>query len=123
MATKRPAGVTLIAVIVWINGLLSIIGGIVALITGGSAALAAAIVSIIIGVLTIAVGVGLLRGSRVARVIATIFLVLSLASAIYSIVVGIAAPGSIIVPIVSGVLALIALIMLWTSRASSFFRS
>jgi LytS/YehU family sensor histidine kinase len=122
MAT-RPAGVTLIAVIVWINGLLSIIGGIVALVSGGSAALPAAIVSIIIGILTIAVGVGLLRGSRVARVIATIFLVLSLASAIYSIVVGIAAPGSIIVPIISGVLALVALIMLWSSRASSFFRS
>ena len=121
MAT-RPAGVTLIAVIVWINGLLSIIGGIVGLVTGGSAALVAAIVSIIIGVLTIAVGVGLLRGSRVARVIATIFLVLSLASAIYSIVVGVAAPGSIIVPIISGVLALVALIMLWSSRASSFFR-
>ena len=118
----RPAGVTLIAVIVWINGLLSVIGGIVALIAGGSAALTAAIVSIILGVLTIAVGVGLLRGSRVARVIATIFLVLSLASAIYSVVVGIAAPGSIIVPIVSGVLALIALILLWSSRASSFFR-
>ena len=119
----RPAGVTLIAVIVWINGLLSIIGGIVALVSGGSAALAAAIVSIIIGILTIAVGVGLLRASRVARVIATIFLVLSLASATYSIVVGIAAPGSIIVPIISGVLALVALIMLWSSRASSFFRS
>ena len=119
----RPAGVTLIAVIVWINGLLSIIGGIVALLTGGSGALAAAIVSIIIGILTIAVGVGLLRGSRVARVIATIFLVLSLAAAIFSIVSGIAAPNSIIVPIVSGALALIALIMLWTSRASSFFRS
>jgi hypothetical protein len=119
----RPAGVTLIAVIVWINGLLSVIGGIVALIAGGSAALTAAIVSIILGVLTIAVGVGLLRGSRVARVIATIFLVLSLASAIYSVIVGISAPGSIIVPIVSGALALIALILLWTSRASSFFRS
>ena len=118
----RPAGVTLIAVIVWINGLLSIIGGIVALIAAGSAAFVPAIVSIIIGVLTLAVGVGLLRGSRVARVIATIFLVLSLASAIYSAVVGISALGSIIVPIVSGALALIALILLWTSRASSFFR-
>ena len=119
----RPAGVTLIAVIVWINGLLSIIGGVIALVGGGSAALTAAIVSIILGVLTIAVGVGLLRGSRVARVIATIFLVLSLASAIFSIVVGIASPSSIVVPLVSGVLALVALIMLWTSRASAFFRS
>ncbi len=113
----------MIAVIVWINGLLTVIGGVVALVTGGSAVLGAAIVGIIIGVLTIAVGVGLLRGSRVARVIATIFLVLSLASAIYSIVLGIAAPGSIVVPIISGFLALIALILLWTSRASSFFRS
>ena len=126
MAT-RPAGVTLVAVIVWITGLLQIIGAIFGLIAVGSLAegvrgLAAAslIVTLIIGVITIAAGVGLLRGSNVARVLVTIFLVLSIASAIYSLVSG---GSSIALPIVTAVLALLGIILLFTGRASAFFRS
>ncbi len=125
MAT-RPAGVTLVAVIVWIDGLLQIIGAILGLIGLGAvaeasrgAAAALLIVSLIIGVITIAAGVGLLRGSNVARVLVTIFLVLSIAKAIYSLVSG----GAVAQPIITALLALIGIILLFTGRASAFFRS
>ena len=86
MAGPRPGGVTLVAVIAWINGVLGVITGIL-LLTGGSAAEAPAVttaawVTIVIGIITILVGVGLLRGSNLARIVATVVFVLNLANAI-----------------------------------------
>ncbi|GAA2228716.1 hypothetical protein N1031_05775 [Herbiconiux moechotypicola] len=123
---RRPAGVTLVAVIVWIQGLFTLLGGIFSLVAapaGGELAgplAASAIISIILGVITIAVGVGLLRGSGVARVLTTIVLLLSIANAIY---VLLAQPATILGPVVSALLAVVGLIMLYTSRANAYFRS
>ena len=124
MAT-RPAGVTLVAVIVWITGLLQILGAVFGFIGLGAiaegtrgVAAASLVITLIIGVITIAAGVGLLRGSNVARVLVTIFLILTIASAIYTLVSG----GAIALPIVTAVLALLGIILLFTGRASAFFR-
>jgi hypothetical protein len=130
---RRPGGVTLVAIIVWINGLLEIIGGAIVLyalgaasiqdneIPGGrTAAVTFAIIAILLGLVTIVVGSGLLRGSRVSRVLVTIALILSLAGSILG-VLGV--PSEAVGPIVTGFLALIGLILLWTGRASEFFRS
>lgn len=122
---SRPAGVTLVAVIVWIQGLFTLIGGILALIgapmTGTMAGgyFTIAIISIILGIVTVAVGVGLLRGTNIARVLTTIVLILSLANAVYSII---ANPASVVTPLISAVLAVIGLILLYTGRANDYFR-
>jgi hypothetical protein len=132
---RRPGGVTLVAVIVWINGLLEVIGGAIILFALGSASatvqvdgiaggrtaiITYAILAILLGIITIVIGTGLLQGSRVARVLVTIALVLSLIGAILG---TISLPGQAVGPLVTGFLALIGLILLWTGRASDFFRN
>jgi hypothetical protein len=123
MAGPRPGGVTLVAVIAWINGVLAVIGGILILIAGtaegSTAAVAAAWVGIVIGVITILVGVGLLRGSNLARIIATIVFVLNLGSAIFT---AFSAPGQLWSAIITGLLAVVGLVLLYSARANEFFR-
>jgi len=123
MAGQRPGGVTLVAVIAWINGVLGVITGIL-LLTGGTAADAPAVttvawVTIVIGIITILVGVGLLRGSRFARIIATIVFVVGLANAVWTMF---AAPGQFWVAIVNALLFVIGLVLLYSARANEFFR-
>jgi hypothetical protein len=123
MAGPRPGGVTLVAVIAWINGVLAVIGGILILIAGtaegSGAAVVAAWVGIVIGVITILVGVGLLRGSNLARIIATIVFVLNLGSAIFT---AFSAPGQLWSAIITGLLAVVGLVLLYSARANEFFR-
>ncbi len=123
MAGPRPGGVTLVAVIAWINGVLGVITGIL-LLTGGSAADAPAVttaawVTIVIGIITILVGVGLLRGSNLARIVATVVFVLNLANAIWTMF---AVPGQLWVAIINALLAIIGLVLLYSARANEFFR-
>ena len=124
MAGPRPGGVTLVAVIAWINGVLAVIGGIIILVAGADegfpAAVAAAWVGIVIGVITILVGVGLLRGSNLARIIATIVFVLNIVSAVFTIF---AAPGQLWSAIITGLLAAVGLALLYSARANEFFRA
>lgn len=128
---KRPGGVTLVAVIVWISGALQVIGGVIGLITASTTAevngvpesagtlTATAIVAIVLGIITVVVGAALLRGSQVARVLTTIVLALNLASAVYLLV---AVPTSVWQGILNGVLALLGLVLLYTRSANAFFR-
>jgi uncharacterized membrane protein len=123
MAGPRPGGVTLVAVIAWINGVLGVITGIL-LLTGGSAAEAPAVttaawVTIVIGIITILVGVGLLRGSNLARIVATVVFVLNLVNAIWTMF---AVPGQLWVAIINALLAIIGLVLLYSARANEFFR-
>jgi hypothetical protein len=122
VAGPRHGGVTLIAVLAWISGVLALIGGIIIWL-GTSidfpGVIWAAWISIIIGVITIAVGFGLLLGSNVARIIATIVFLLNLGSAILTMF---AAPDQLWSSIGSGLLALIGLILLYTEKANLFFR-
>ena len=70
----RPGGVTLVAVLAWISGLLDIFGGTILLFQtsvastveqfgGASALITSAIVSILVGAIVIIVATMLLRGS------------------------------------------------------------
>jgi|SoiMethySBSTD1v2_1073268.scaffolds.fasta_scaffold577400_1 hypothetical protein len=128
-ANGRPGGVTLVAVLTWIQGLLDVVGGIILLFNVdnpaferefgyGDAVLIAGIATIVIGVVIIAVARGLLRGSRFARGVVTVFVLLSLISAVY---VAIAIPAQLVPAIVSGLLSLIVLGLLWSGKAASFF--
>lgn len=125
MAGRRPGGVTLVAVIVVINGILELLGGI--LVLAGVAAIGAGVlaavpvVAIVLGILTILVGLSLLRGGQIARVITTIVLAIDLAYAILGIFQS-TGSGAIWSPLVSGLLALLGIVLLWTRRASAFFR-
>jgi len=125
MAGRRPGGVTLVAVLVIINGILQIVGGVLAL--AGLAAVGAgggavvAVIPLVLGILTLLVGISLLRGGQIARGLTTVVLAIDLAYAIFGLFQA-AGTSAMWSPIVSGALALIGIILLWTKRASAFFR-
>jgi hypothetical protein len=130
-AIARPGGVTLVAVLTWISGLLDIISGSVLLFQtsvdatveqfgGASQLIASALLEILIGVVVIVVAIGLLRGNNASRVVITIFQMLSIIGSVF---LAIAYPAGAIGEYFSIALAAIVLILLWTGRASSFFRS
>jgi hypothetical protein len=131
MAIDRPGGVTLVAVLTWISGLLDIIGGSLLLFQtsvqatvdqfgGPSQLIASALLTILIGVVVIVVAIGLLRGNNASRVVITIFQILSIVGSVF---LAIAYPAGAIGEYFSIAVAAIVLILLWTGRASSFFRS
>jgi hypothetical protein len=131
MAIDRPGGVTLVAVLAWISGLLDIVGGSLLLFQtsvdatveqfgGPSQLIASALLEILIGVVVIIVAIGLLRGNNASRVVITIFQIISIIGSVF---LAIAYPAGAIGEYFSIALAAIVLILLWTGRASSFFRS
>ncbi|WP_439592428.1 hypothetical protein [Microbacterium sp.] len=117
MATSRPFGVTLVAIIAWITGALQIITGIFSLF---GANFALGIIAIVVGVITILVSLGLFGGSNGARLIVTIVFLLNIAGSIYLLVTQ---PGQAWSAVGSIILPLIGLILLYTSRANAFFKS
>jgi hypothetical protein len=77
MQTKRPLGVTIIAVLMIIGGILSIIGGIILLIFG------IGIFLILLGIASLVIAWGLLKAKRWAWILTVI---ISIITIIYSIV-------------------------------------
>ena len=125
MAGSRPVGVTIVAVLAWISGLFSIIGGILLIVSGLEVAsmergwvITAAVISIIIGVVVIIVSLGLFRGSNVARTIITIVFVLNIINAVVQIFTG---TQSLWTAILSALPSIIGVILLYTKSANAFF--
>lgn len=116
MAGRRPFGVTLVAIIAWLTGALQIIAGVLLMIGGG---IASGIVAMLIGFITILVSLGLFGGSNVARILTAAVFVLNIAGSIYLMITE---PSQLWSAIGSALLPLIGLILLFTSRANSFFR-
>jgi hypothetical protein len=121
MAGTRPGGDTLVAVIAWITGAINIIAGVLLIFAAIMApdALWFGLIQLALGIITIVVSVGLFRGRSVARVVVTIVFVLNLISAVFVIF---AQQAQIWSGIASGLLALIGIILLYTTRANEFFR-
>lgn len=118
---NRPVGVTIVAIIAWLAGLLQIIGSII-MIIGGVFVTWTALVgwfSLVIGIITMMVGVGLWRGNSTARTIAAVVFVINIALAVFSLFGG----ESLWSAIASGGLSVIGLIMLYTKAASAYFVS
>ncbi len=126
----RPGGVTLVAVLTWISGLLDIVSGSLLLFQtsvsatveqfgGESQLIASALLTILIGVVVIVVAVGLLRGNNASRILITIFEMLSIIGSVF---LAIAYPAGAIAEYFSIAVAVIVLFLLWTRRASAFFR-
>ncbi|HET8779539.1 MAG TPA: hypothetical protein VFM66_05655 [Agromyces sp.] len=130
MAIDRPGGVTLVAVLTWISGLFDIVGGSLLLFQtsveatveqfgGSSQLIASALFTILVGVVVIVVAVGLLRGNNASRIVITVFQMLSIVGSVF---LAIAYPAGAIAEYFSIAIAVIVLILLWTRRASAFFR-
>lgn len=130
MAIHRPGGVTFVAVLTWISGALDILGGTILLFQtsiastvsqfgGASQLIVTALAGVFIGVVVILVAVGLLRGRNGARIVITVFEVLSLLLSVY---LAIAYPAGAIGEYIGIVFSLAILGLLWTPRANEFFR-
>ena len=129
MPATRPGTVTFVAVLAYINGVLNIVGGVIILFTrdqmvrasnGGTEAglITSAILAIILGVVILVVARGLLNGSRFARGLVTVVMILN-------------AIGGVVLlfslQFFSGILeilwAIVMLSLLYTQRANAFFAS
>lgn len=130
-SVDRPGGVTLVAVLTWIGGALDILGGTILLFQtsiastveqfgGASQLIATAIFSILVGAVVIVVAVSLMRGRSWARIVITIFEAISIMSSIF---LAIAYPAGAIGEYFGVAIALVIIALLWTRRASAFFRS
>ncbi|KZE95757.1 hypothetical protein AVP42_00031 [Agromyces sp. NDB4Y10] len=127
---NRPVTITIIGVLAFIAGLIDLVSGVILFFLlpneevvagfGGSGGLiAAAIGSIIVGLITAGLAGGLLRGSSVARMIVTVLQVLSLIGSLFMAVAYLGIPvGEWLGLAVSALV----LILLWTPKASAFFR-
>ena len=126
----RPGGVTLVAVLTWIVGLLDVLAGTILLFQtsvaatveefgGASQLIASAIFQILVGVVIIAIAGGLLRGSPSARIVVTVFQVLSIMGGVF---LAIAYPPGAIGAYIGIAISLVIIFLLWTGRANAFFR-
>lgn len=120
MSGSRPFGVSLLTVIIVISGVLGIGAGIVALLDfGDSVGLISALVVLLVGLVYLLVAKGLWNGSAGARLVVAIVTVLSLLNGIWMVV---AAAGQRWSGAFSVLVALIVLAILYSRRATEFFR-
>ena len=118
---QRPVGVTLVAIIAWLSGLLQIIGSIIVIIAGVFVTWPAILgwISRVIGAVTLAVGVGLWRGNPTARTIATIVFIINIVFEVLGMFNG----ESLWSAIAGSALSIIGLILLYTRSAREYFGS
>lgn len=127
---RRPGSVTVVVVLTIISGILTLLGALFLLLLGGAASLASnvtgvavlifGILYLIFGIVTIAVGVGLRNGSRFARILVTILMVIDILGGIANLIWfrnnQTLTSGIITIIVSAAVLAL-----LYNRRASDFF--
>ena len=128
---ERPRAVTVVVVLTYLSGILSVLGGLLlVLVSRNSAAqaqleagsgvlLTAGIVSIIIGIVTILVARGLRHGRRAARLIVTIVMALQIITSVVALFSGNSQALSSIAQIV---VSAAVIFLLWSGAAKSFFQ-
>jgi hypothetical protein len=128
---RRPGSVTVVVVLTIISGILTLLGGLFLLLLGGAATLDRLNVSggavvifgilyLIFGIITIIVGIGLRNGSRLARMLVTILMVIDIISAITSLI-WFQTSQTLTSGIIAIIVSVIVLALLWNRRASEFF--
>ena len=129
--TRRPIGVTIVAVLLFVTGIIGVIagiGGLVAGVNGTSAVVEGTAVNnygvailggwlLLSGILSIVLAFGILRGNRVARIIVTILQILNLVSFVTTLVQG----GATWAVIVNGILQIAILALLWVGDQTKAF--
>lgn len=120
MTGARPFGVSLLTVIIVISGILGLVGGIVALLDfGDSVGLIGALVVLAVSVVYLLVARGLWNGSAGARLVVAIVTVISLINGVWMLI---AASGQRVNGLGSVIVAVIVLAILYSRKASAFFR-
>ncbi|WP_173923424.1 hypothetical protein [Agromyces sp. Marseille-P2726] len=128
-AVARPVGVSIVAVLALISGVVDIINGVLVLLGGEDAeaglggsggVLAHSIGSMVLGLVVVVLALGLWTGWGLARMIVTVLQALSL---IHSLFLAVAYLGNPVGEWASVLLSAVVLILLWTRPASSYFRS
>lgn len=128
---RRPISVTIVVVLVWIYAVLTILAGLILLFSAGDEQLVletgatsgsirlTALVGILLGLIVAVVATSLGGGSRFARFLVTLVLILRMLFDIYLLAVwGGAFLGATIISIL---ILLLILFLLWNSKASRFF--
>jgi uncharacterized membrane protein HdeD (DUF308 family) len=122
-AVGRPFIVTLLGVIIIIFGILGIIAGLLGLF---SSEWLIALITIILGLIYVLVARGLFRGSAGARFIIAIVTVLHLLVGIWQMITfwsSSAWGARFFEGLIQGVVALLILLLLYTPKATAFFKS
>ena len=130
---KRPATVTIIGEFAFIAGALDMVSGVILFFMlpvqetvdafgGTGPMITAAIGSIIVGLITVVVAGGLLRGSEAARLVITVVQVLSVIGSLF-LAMAYRETQTAIDEWIGIAVSVIVLILLWTPKASAFFRS
>lgn len=123
MGVARPAGVTLVGVIIVLNALLLVLLGVLGIFNLNDAigvGLWGIIVSVVIGVIYLLVAKGIFDGNRVSRLIVAILTVVNLLKGISYIFAG---REIIVSGIIDVIIALIILYLLYGGKARVFFAS
>lgn len=124
IAAKRPALVTVVAVLTVISGVLSLLAGFIWLFlppdasSNGATWRLVGIGYLIVGVVELAVARGLLRGNPRARIIFTVAMVANLVLSVAGATTSGTSRG---VSFVSVVVVIIAIVILYTPKANAFF--
>lgn len=124
IAVKRPALVTVVAVLTVISGILSLLAGFIWLFlppdasSNGAAWRLVGIGYLIVGVVELAVARGLLHGNARARIIFTLAMVVNL---VLSLVGATSSGTSRGLSFIDVVLVIIAIVILYTPTANAFF--
>ena len=114
---QRPFGVTLIMILIVINGILTVISGLIsALMLRDDINIVYSLVLIILGLVYLAVAGALGRGNRAERMLIALVTVLMLVIGIVGLFSGNVATG-----IIQIVISLIVLLVLFSRKASAFF--
>jgi hypothetical protein len=111
----RPFGVTLVGIILIIDGILALIAAVVALLgigDGFTSAIAAAIVAGVIGLIYLAVAKGIFDGNKGSRLIVAIVTVINIIVGIFNFLNG---------GIIQILVGIIVLILLYSAKAKVFF--
>lgn len=117
-AASRPFGVTLVAIIALVNGILNILAGALPLLGMQPGDPTVSWITLVIGILTVLVSVGLFRGNNVARILVAIIFVLNVVGGIAAIVqfgLSWSAVTQIALPVIG-------LALLFSSKANAYFR-
>ena len=114
---QRPFGVTLIVILIVINGILTVISGVIsALMLRDDINIVYSLILIILGLIYLAVAGALGRGNRAARMLIAVVTVLML-------IVGIVGlfSGNLVTAIVQIAISVIILLVLFSRKATAFF--
>ncbi len=114
---QRPFGVTLIMILIVINGILTVISGVIsALMLRDDINIVYSLILIILGLIYLAVAGALGRGNRAARMLIAVVTVLMLIVGILGLF-----SGNVITAIVQIAISVIILLVLFSRKASAFF--